>query len=132
LSRSARLPLEELLRFHLDPREQWELAWSGPPLPLGTVREVFRTRRPQTSGNSGFDPARVRVGAIRVTVAGSSITVSDADRDITIARIDAEAFGIPPETLAAIINSEGELGQVLGGVAISNGMARAFTPPADF
>lgn len=129
---SGRLALDQLLGFQLEPGEQWELAWSGPPLPLGTVREVFRTRHPQTSGRSGADPARVRVGSILVTVDGLIVTITDAERDIILARIDSDVVGIPALTLATSINSEGSLGQLRGGAAISDGIAQAFTPPGDF
>jgi hypothetical protein len=131
-SASGRLALDRLLGFQLELGEQWELEWSGPPLPLGTARDVFRTRRPQTSGRSGFDPARVRVGSIRVTVDGSSVTVTDADRDVILARVDGDVVGIPAADLAAGLNSEGYIGPVLGGAVVSNGTAQAFTPPGDF
>ena len=131
-SASGRLALDRLLGFELEPGEQWELAFSGPPLPLGTARDVFRTRHPQTSGRSGADPTRVRVGSIRVTVDGSFVTITDAERDIILARIDSDVVGIPALTLAGNINSEGDIGLVLGGAAISDGIARAFTPPGDF
>lgn len=132
-SASGRLALDQLLGFQLAPGEHWELAWNGPEsqAPVGSVREVFRTYRPQTRGRSA-DPARVRVGSIRVTVDGSSVTITDDERDATLARIDADVFGVPAATLATTINSAGETGQVLGGAVISDGIVRAFTPPADF
>jgi hypothetical protein len=128
----GRLALEQLLGFQLEPGEQWELSWSSGPLPLGTARDVFRTRRPQTSGRSGFDPNRIRVGSIRVGIDGSFVTITDADRNVILARIDSSLLGVPASTLAADVNAEGELPRVEAGAVISDAVVRPFDPPAGY
>ena len=129
--RGGQLAMEDLLGFRLEPGESWELAWSGPPLPLGTARDVFRTRHPQTSDRSGPDPARVRVGSIRVGLEGSVVTITDADRDIVLTRIDAIALGFDAADLAMGLNGEGGLPEVREGAVISDRTVQRFDPPAD-
>ena len=128
----GRLALEQLLDFRLAPGEQWELSWSSGPLPLGTARDVFRTRRPQTSGRSGFDPNRIKVGSIRVGIDGSFVTITDADRNVTVARIDSRLIGTPASTVAAYINGEGDLPWFEAGAVISDATVQTFDPPVGY
>jgi hypothetical protein len=122
----GRLALEQLLDFHLEPGEQWELDC----VVSGTVREVFRTRDPRTSHCANSD--RVRVGSIEVGVDGSFVTITDADRNIIVVRIDSSLLGVPASTLAAYINGEGELPSFEAGAVISDATVQPFDPPAGY
>lgn len=118
--------LDKLLGIPLEAGQWLSLERSGEEPALGDVRGVFRG--PLIAFDQGDEPP-VRVGSIRVESDGSIVTITDAEREIVVAEIDADVVGIPAATLADDINRDGSINVLRGGAVISSGIARALSYP---
>ena len=117
------LDLEALLGITLGPGD-W--AGIGPPWEseLGEERPVA-VRHPRWSD----DPDRV--GAIRVLLDGSVVSVIDVAQGNVVATIDADEVGVPAEDIAKGLNELGQFARPASGAVITGDTVQPLDGPSD-
>lgn len=116
----ALLALDDLLGIPVAAGERLSIDQERENPALGDVRAITRSRITIIGPDEG---TRERVGSIRVTLAGSIVTITDADRDAVVAEIDADVLGISPSSLAETLNDAGWSGEQWDGAVITDNIA---------